>query len=126
MATTQVRISSAPGCRYPDPTEVRIVEGETVEFTTNADAATTLSLSPEAAALLLPAPAALQIPIPAGGSVSYQFAAAADGTYRVQVVPAGSPCPATMRGDASAGGAVLLVLNFGDADFSAPGIEIIP
>jgi hypothetical protein len=89
MSETVVEIVGDGGYRAAEPYEVLIVEGDTVEFSSQVGAGTILSLTPETAGVLSPKPATLQVEIAAGASITFTFLKPASLPYCCQVLAEG-------------------------------------
>lgn len=98
MSKTVVAIVGDGAYRAAEPFQVLIVNGDTIEFSSQVNAETILSLSPETAGILSPKPSSLQVEIAAGTSVSFTFLQPASIPYCCQLVaeavqPAPFNCP---------------------------------
>ncbi len=118
MASTVVTIRRDLGCRVPSPTELAIAAGDSVTFSAESGAATTIQFTAEAAALL--SVAGTSVNLAGGASVTFTVGQPEPRAYCVQVLPAGLP-PQTIACESSAT-AVLRVLPGCDPDFNGPDV----
>ncbi len=89
MSQTVVEIVGDGGYRAAEPYEVLIVEGDTIEFSSQISAGTILSLTAETAGVLSPKPASPQLAIAGGASVTFTFLKPASLSYCCQVLAEG-------------------------------------
>jgi len=72
MATTHILIRDELGLRVPSEPSVKVVSGDSVVFTADSGADSSLYFSQSSAEILTPAPD-FPVSLPAGASVTYTF-----------------------------------------------------
>jgi len=104
MSTTTVTIVSNQFGVKAEPSEVSIVEGDTIVF--SAETGASVAFTDVTAALLSPSPDSV-VAIDAGASLSFEFNAPNGGPYCCQVLTAGSGPRLIHCGDSPDGDPVL-------------------
>ena len=92
MANIDVVYRDALGNRAPNLLQVVINAGDTVTFSVEDGADSTLYFSPETAAILSPTPDA-QVDLPTGSTLTYTFASADPGAYGVVALAPDASAP---------------------------------
>ena len=120
MSTKSISIVNSSGLRAATPDSIPLAEGDTLTFSTEADAPALLCFAPETSAILSPSPAS-PVSIAAGGLVSFTVGAVANAIYCSAVVPSDAAPPDSFdcRGAAHSG-PTLMVKAGGTQTFSAP------
>ncbi len=122
MAATEIRIQESGDYLVPDISTLSFSSGDVVTFTAPADSAVCLCMN-SATAQILSIPAGAPAPeIPAGGSVSFQFASPAPGTYVVLTQWPDAQCPADIANEAGPA-AVLSIQPAPAASYSGPDAD---
>ena len=117
MSTTKVTIVSSHLGVKAEPSEVSIVEGDTIVFLAETGAA--IAFTDATAALLSPSPDSV-VAIDAGASLSFEFNSPDGGPYCCQVLTEGSGPRPIQCADSSDGEPVLTILA------SLGGRDIVP
>src|SRR5450631_1171805 len=96
MSKNDVEIVQDGSYRATQPSQILIVEGDTIEFSAQPGDGTLLVLTPETQEILSPTPGNV-VEIAGGASVSFKFLQPASNDYRAQVLPEGEE-PRTIVG----------------------------
>ena len=122
MATTEIRVQVSGDYLVPDTPTLPFSAGDVVTFIAPEDSDVCLCMNSATAQILSISADAPTPEIPAGGSVSFQFASSAPGTYLVLTQWPDAPCPAEIANQAGTD-AVLSIQPAPAASYSGPGAD---
>jgi hypothetical protein len=114
MSKNVVKIVQDGSYRAAQPSQVLVVEGDTIEFSAEPGDGTILVLTSETADILSPTPATV-VEVSGGASVSFQILRPTGVDYRAQVLPEGSE-PRPIEGFSSQDAPILTILSSDNRD----------
>lgn len=117
MSSHGITISRVPGGRAVDTTAVTLASGDTVTFTADAKAGSTLCLNADTAGIISP-PGSTSVAVAGGSSVTLTLGTVAPGNYCINVYAEGW-APSSPAFDTGANDTVLRI-KCPKSDYSGP------